>query len=191
MINRFFVLLHILQSEWTGVILHKSCKVRLSRAALVLGCNYWTLCFSFKSRTSEPRVWFCDHQYPLLLFFWGICRVVLFLFNVSVIVSAARTWADVLVIPRGPGLAFFHPTWRPELVVSSTLNKTEPQYELFHGVRNEIAPEKQRFHKKHFKAGYRYLSSQFSVFKPELNSIDRPRSFPPNLHNTREVQKQA
>ena len=44
--------------------------------------------------------------------------------KVLVIVSAARTWADVLVIPRGPGLA-------PELVVSNTLDKTEPQYELF------------------------------------------------------------
>lgn len=44
--------------------------------------------------------------------------------KVLVIVSVARTWADVLVIPRGPGLA-------PELVVSNTLDKTEPQYELF------------------------------------------------------------
>ena len=43
-----------------------------------------------------------------------------------------------------------------------------------HGVRSGIAQEKQQFHKNHFKAGYRYLSSQFNVVRPEFNSIDRP-----------------
>lgn len=44
--------------------------------------------------------------------------------KVLVIVSAARTWADVLVIPRGPGLA-------PELVVSNTLDKPNPNTNYF------------------------------------------------------------
>ena len=57
--------------------------------------------------------------------------------------------------------------------MSNTQDKTKPQYELFHGVRSGIAPEnKQRFYNKLFKIGYRYLSSQFSVFKLEFNSID-------------------
>ena len=72
-----------------------------------------------------------------------------------------------------PGPASFYPTWWPEHVVSNTQYKTEPQYELFRDVRSGIAPEnKQRFYKKNFKTGYRYLSSQFSVFKLKFNSID-------------------
>ena len=49
----------------------------------------------------------------------------------------------------------------------------ERKYKLFYGVRSGIAQEnKPWIYKKHFKTGYRYLSSQLSFIKPEFNSID-------------------
>lgn len=72
-----------------------------------------------------------------------IARSVLYLR--VVIVSAARTWADVLVIPRGPGLASFHPTWRPELGTLDKTDVTEPQYELFHALNGPLHSENLSF----------------------------------------------
>ena len=76
------------------------------------------------------------------------------------------------MIPCGPG---------PDITLANKATLTrvqyagqiEPKYKLFHGVRSGIAQEnKQWIYKKHFKTGYRYLSSQSSFIKPEFNSID-------------------
>ena len=80
--------------------------------------------------------------------------------------------ADVIMIPCGPG---------PDMTLANKATLTrvqyagqiEPKYKLFYGVRSRIAQEsKQWIYKKHFKTGYRYLSSQLSFIKPEFNSID-------------------
>ena len=57
MIYCFFVLVAY-PAQWTGAVLHNPCKIRLGREAMVLGCNYQSLCLSFQSRASEQLVGF-------------------------------------------------------------------------------------------------------------------------------------